>query len=78
MKFDQKYKELIPGGMAKGMSIKDIAKETKVSLKRIKDELKKGTEVEKEHTTDSDIAKEIARDHTVEDPEYYTRLKKIE
>jgi hypothetical protein len=42
------------------------------------DEFKKGYKVEREHTTDTDIAKEIAMDHLFEDPKYYTKLKKIE
>jgi len=42
------------------------------------DELEKGKEHEKEHTNDEDIAKEIAKDHEVEDPEYYEKLDKME
>jgi len=42
------------------------------------DEFKKGYTIEREHTTDTDIAKEIAMDHLFEDPKYYTKLKKIE
>ena len=40
--------------------------------------LDEGTDEEKEHTTDSDMAKEIAMDHLTQDPNYYTKLKKIE
>jgi hypothetical protein len=39
-------------------------------------ELKMGIEVEKEHTTDLEICKDIAFDHLKEDPKYYTKLKK--
>lgn len=41
-------------------------------------ELKLGIEVEKEHTDNPLIAKEIAKDHLAECPNYYTRLKKME
>src|SRR4030043_770048 len=37
-------------------------------------QLKMGTKVEKEHTVSSEVAKEIAKDHLVEDAEYYTKL----
>jgi hypothetical protein len=39
-------------------------------------ELSLGQTVETEHTTDPDIATEIALDHLSEDPNYYTKLKK--
>jgi hypothetical protein len=40
------------------------------------EQLKKGIETEKEHTTDEETAKKIALAHLGEDPEYYTKLKK--
>jgi len=40
------------------------------------EELKKGIEVEKEHTDDPVKAEEIALDHLKEDPKYYTKLAK--
>lgn len=43
-----------------------------------KKELKDGTKHELEHTNKKPIAKEIAMDHLLEDPKYYTRLDKIE
>lgn len=39
-------------------------------------ELSMGQTVEMEHTTDPDIATEIALDHLSEDPHYYTKLRK--
>jgi hypothetical protein len=42
------------------------------------EQLKNGIEVESEHTKDRKIAKEIAKDHLSEDPNYYKKLKKIE
>jgi hypothetical protein len=38
-------------------------------------ELAMGIKIEKEHTKDEAMAKEIARDHLSEDPRYYTKLK---
>ena len=39
-------------------------------------ELKLGIKEEMEHTTDKDVAKEIALDHLAENPKYYSKLKK--
>lgn len=41
-------------------------------------ELKMGIKIESEHTDDPDIAKSIAKDHLMEIPDYYTRLKAME
>jgi len=68
----------IKGGLADDKSIKDIADKHDTSVDKIKKELKKGTKVEKEHTSDSDIAKEIAKDHSYEDDTYYEKLAKME
>jgi len=43
-----------------------------------KEQLEMGIEVEKEHTDDPAIAKEIAKDHLAELSDYYTRLEKME
>ena len=42
------------------------------------DQLARGTEVEREHTSKDIIAKKIALDHLAEIPDYYTRLDKME
>ncbi len=42
------------------------------------DELKRGIEVEMEHTDDPKLAKKIALDHLAEIPDYYTRLDVME
>lgn len=68
----------IPGGLAKGKTPADVAKKYNVSLAKVVAELKKGTKVEKEHTSDSKIAIEIAMDHLWEDLQYYTKLAKAE
>jgi len=41
-------------------------------------QIKYGVEIEMEHTDDPDTAREIAIDHLTEDPEYYTKLRKME
>jgi len=73
-----KEEEKIPGGLAKGKSLEDIAKHHGLTLSVINKALEQGIKTEMEHTTDKDIAKEIAVDHLWEDPKYYTKLGKIE
>jgi hypothetical protein len=41
-------------------------------------DLEDGIKHEMEHTKDRSVAKEIAKDHLTEDPNYYKKLKKIE
>jgi hypothetical protein len=55
-----------------------LAKKHNVPISKIKDQLKKGTKVEKEHTKDSELASVIASQHLDELPDYYDRLVKIE
>ena len=59
-------------------SLDKIAKKKKIPLEKLKKELKTGINHEKEHTSRTDVAKEIALDHIGEIPDYYKRLKKIE
>jgi len=42
------------------------------------EQLKRGIEVEAEHTDDPKLAEKIARDHLAEIPDYYTRLDRME
>ncbi len=65
-------------GLSKHMSVDDIANKHGVSVDQVKDQLKMGMKVEKEHTDSHKEAVKIAMDHLVEDPEYYTKLKKME
>jgi len=70
-------------GLSKGMTLKDIAKKHNKNydesyFEKLQSELKKGIQVEKEHTGDPKMAKKIAMDHLVENPNYYTELKKFE
>jgi len=71
-------KELIPGGLSKGMTLAQISDKHKVDLDTIKKEFKKGVNTEMEHTTDIRVAAEIAKDHIFEDPKYYDKLVTIE
>ena len=68
----------IPGGLAQGKSLNDIANRHKINMSIIKSQLQKGIKIEMEHTTSKEIAKEIAKDHIWEDPKYYDKLQKIE
>ena len=75
--FNKIYENIL-NGLAKGLSLKDIAHKHNIPEKDLSTELQKGLEVEKEHTNSISIAKEIAMDHLFEDPKYYTKLAKIE
>lgn len=76
--------EKIPGGL--GAKLKGTMKEKHqqiadmhgVSIEEIESQLEMGIKAELEHTTDQDIAHEIAMDHLIEDPKYYTKLDTIE
>jgi len=68
----------IPGGLAKGMTLNDIAEKHGVSVDVLVAEFKKGIQTEMEHTTDREVAKEITMDHLFEDPQYYTKLATVE
>jgi len=58
----------IPGGLADKSSPEEFDPAA----------LAKGIRVEMEHTSDPNIAKEIAIDHLKEDPKYYDKLATIE
>ena len=68
----------IPGGLAQFATIGDLATMHKLPLDQIIKQIIKGVKVESEHTTDLDIAMEIAFDHVYEDPKYYDKLSSIE
>ena len=64
------YEQDVPEGVGKHKDVPDDKYDAK--------ELAMGIDVEKEHTDNPAIAKEIAKDHLAEIPDYYTRLKKME
>jgi hypothetical protein len=71
MKFEDavlKFKEQIPGGLAAGRKPEEFDT----------DQLRKGYEVEFEHTDDAMMALEIAMDHLAEQPDYYDWLADME
>lgn len=59
-------------------SFAQIANKHSVSYEQLISQLAKGIKVEKEHTNDLALAREIALDHLNEFPDYYDRLKKAE
>lgn len=73
-----KHDEYIPGGLASQKRLSDIANMHDVPIAALIKQLKKGIEVEMEHTTDELVAMEIAKDHLAEDPIYYDKLEVME
>ena len=79
MKYKQGFtEENLEGGIADSKTLQDIAKKHKVGVEVIKKEMNIGIKTEMEHTSNKSKAKEIAMDHLFEDPNYYTKLKKME
>lgn len=62
------HTDQIPGGLADAKTPKDFDSK----------ELESGTSIEMEHVSDRALAREIAMDHLMEDPKYYTKLKQVE
>lgn len=58
--------------------VQELAKKYGVSVKDVMAEVKKGVEIEFEHTSDYDTAMEIALDHLGEKLDYYDRLASVE
>jgi hypothetical protein len=75
---DDDTKGSIEGGIADKMTIEDIAKKHGVPNEVIEEQIKKGIEVEMEHTDSEEKAMEISMDHLVEFPDYYDRLLEME
>lgn len=66
----------IKGGKSDNKDISDIAKLHNVSIEHLNNELKIGIPTEYEHTKSKKLAQEIAFDHLIENPNYYTILNK--
>lgn len=60
------------------LCIQDLAAKHGVKLDAIEHQLELGLGVEQEHTDDVEVAKKIAFDHLAEDPQYYSKLAKME
>jgi hypothetical protein len=58
--------------------IQQLAQKHGVSAREIHSQLTQGIEVEREHTSDPNVARKIALDHLSERPDYYTMLKDAE
>lgn len=62
----------------KTLTATQLAKKWNLSLTEIAKLIDQGAKVEREHTKSDKEAREIARDHIGEKPDYYKKLKKIE
>ena len=62
------HEDMLGGGLADGKSSELFDQ----------GELEKGIAIEREHSSDPNIAKEIAMDHLSEDPKYYIKLARME
>lgn len=84
------YKKIVsnesskPNKRKKNITLVDIerkhnkTKDSSEYIAFLKKQLNKGANVEKEHTNDIKIARQIAKDHLLEDPKYYIKLAKME
>ena len=59
-------------------SFKQFFKKVNDTIDYDPEQLKMGIAVEHEHTTNKGVAEIIAKQHLAEDPNYYTKLKKME
>jgi len=62
------FKEKIPKGRSSGKDPSSFSEES----------IQKGIKIELEHTSDRELAQEIAMDHLAEFPDYYEELAKME
>ena len=60
------------------LTVSALAKKHKVEPNYIEKQLEKGIKVEHEHTSKLKVARQIALAHLGEDPDYYSKLKKME
>ena len=72
----EKYSNV--GKSASGEKLKGGKADNKPDEDFDKEQLAAGIKVEREHTSDPDKAKEVAKDHLTEIPDYYKRLKVME
>lgn len=70
--------EVLEGGKADNLTIKDIAHHHKADYEYVFRQYKKGIKHELEHTSDFNIAKEIAKDHIYERIDYYDALESLD
>ena len=65
----------LKGGLADNLTVKDIAAMHGVSVEHIEKQIEMGLEDESEHTNDPEKQREIAMDHLVTDPNFYSKEK---
>jgi hypothetical protein len=70
------YKKITGGHLAEGMTLPQIAKMHKVSVKELQKQVDMGMKAESEHTSSKREQMKIVKDHLYENPKYYTLLKK--
>jgi len=70
------YKRITGGHLAEGMTLPQIAKMHKVSVKELQKQVDMGMKAESEHTSSKREQMKIVKDHLFENPKYYTLLKK--
>jgi hypothetical protein len=70
------YKYITGGGIAEEFSIRDIADIHQMPLAELKEEVRIGMLAESEHKGNAKDQMEIVKDHLLENPKYYTLLKK--
>lgn len=70
------YKHITGGHLAKGKTLSQIAKMHNVTLKQLQSQVNMGMKAESEHTSSKREQMKIVKDHLVENPKYYTLLKK--
>jgi hypothetical protein len=69
-------KHITGGHLSKGMTLTQIAKMHKVSLKELQKQVDMGMKAESEHTSSKREQMKIVKDHLYENPKYYSLLKK--
>jgi hypothetical protein len=82
-KYVKLVEETLTGGKADNKTIDDILRHhqklnKKVSKETLELQFVKGLKVEREHSSDPEVQKEIVKDHLMEFPDYYDRLEKAE
>ena len=68
----------LKGGLADKKTIEDVARKHSQFVGTVQKELERGIKVEREHTDDLELQKEIALDHLWEFWDYYKNLEKME
>ena len=71
------YKHITGGHLAEGLTLTQIAKKHKVSLKEFQKQVDMGMKAESEHTSSKREQMKIVKDHLYENPKYYTLLKRV-